>query len=142
MPFLIVEPAAEQDLNDMWESDDPDAEHAVAIIEAALQEAGHDDEFLSRMWRRHETRHKTPTIEADRIVSQWRKGRNLLRLKIWDFPEYGGRLLAWRVVCAYDGRSDCYHVLGIIRRDTDYDQRHPHIQRILGDYDSIGLPTY
>ncbi|GAA0215302.1 hypothetical protein GCM10009125_00420 [Castellaniella daejeonensis] len=142
MHSVIVEPAAEQDLDEMWESKEPDAEDAVALIEAALEEIAYDEEFLSRMWRRREMRHSEPTVEADRIVVQWHRGRNLHRLKIWDFPENGGGLIGWRVVYAYDGRCDSYHILGIIRRDINYDEQHPHFQRIVKDYDALGIPSY
>ncbi|MBV7482497.1 type II toxin-antitoxin system RelE/ParE family toxin [Bordetella sp. BOR01] len=142
MHSLIIEPGAEADLDQLWESGAPQAEDAVALIEAVFDELANDSEFLARMWRRQERRMAEPSIEADRIVSLWRTGRNLLRLKLWDFPEHGGALLPWRVVYAYDARSEAYHVLGVIQRDTNYETHHPHIQRILRDYDALGIPTY
>lgn len=143
MHSLIVEPGAEDDLDELWASADPIAEDAVALIEAALDEIAKDQEFMARMWKRHEMRLADPTMEADRIVTQWNKrGKNLLRLKLWDFPEFGGALIDWRIVYAYDSRSEAYHVLGIIRRDTEYEADHPHMQRIVRDYDALGIPSY
>ncbi|WP_081478026.1 type II toxin-antitoxin system RelE/ParE family toxin [Achromobacter arsenitoxydans] len=144
MSQVIVEPAAEQDLDALWDSNDPAKQDAVALIEATLAEIAADSDFLSRMFRYHQTRVGDPTVEADRLVEFWNDRtapRNLSRLKMWHFPEDGGHLCSYRVVYAYDGRSEAYHVLGVIHRsNTNYDRKHPHIARILRDYDDLGIP--
>ena len=140
---VIVEPAAETDLDNLWASGDAEKRAAVSLIEVSLEEVAHDDGFLDRMYRRHETLVATATIDADRLVAFWNdrtEPRNLSRLKLWHVPEEGGRLCPYRIVYAVDARSDSYHILGIVHRNTDYDRNHPLIARILRDYDDLGIP--
>lgn len=142
MHSLFIEPAAEEDLDELWNSSSSEDQDAADLIAVTLEEIDGDEDFLSRMYRRDVTRGGEPTINADNIVSQWRKGKNLVRLKVWDFPEYGGVLIPWRIICAYDALQETYYVLGIIKRESNYDENNPRVQRILRDYDALGLPTY
>ncbi|WP_198297934.1 hypothetical protein [Bordetella genomosp. 9] len=138
MASLVIERAAEEDLDLMWESGDPIAERAVASIEILLEEIGCDVDFLSRMHSPNVRWLGEPSADTDRIVKLWRDGYNILRLKAWD----QGALIPYRILYAYDPRYDCFHVLGIVHREHCYEIDHPRVKRIIADYHSLGIPTY
>jgi len=140
---LFIEPAAEDDLNELWNSSSAKDKEAADLIAVTLEEIEADKDFLDRMFRRNETRiGSLSTADADQLQKFWWAGKNIHRLKIWDIPKKGGALLPWRVIYAYDSEYSAYYVLGIIRRETNYDEHDAKIQRILNDYDALGLPTY
>jgi len=139
---LYIEPAAEEDLKELLNSGSSRDKKAADLILVTLEEIAGDKDFLSRMYRRGQTRIGSTTSDTDQITRYWRAGKNILRLKFWDFPEEGGALLPWRAIYAYDAQYNAYHVLGIINRDANYDKDDTKFQRILNDYDALGIPTY
>ena len=67
-------------------------------------------------------------------VAQWRKGRDLWRLKMWDLEKKG---LRYRIIHAFIPSKQHYHVLAIAPREFDYDADHPISQRILHAYQAL-----
>lgn len=138
MQCLIIEPSAEEDLDEIWESGLPGAEDVVATIEVLLEEIASDRDFLARMHQPHVRRLDEPSADTDRVIGLWKAGYNILRLKVWD----NGALVPYRVIYAYDPRHDAFHVLAIAPRENCYDDKHPRTQRILRDYYSLGIPAF
>lgn len=135
MAVLIVEPAAESDLEQIWDIN----EDAAATITVLLEELESGVPELDRLFRRGFRRIEDPAFDVDHFIEFWREGFNLLRLKIWD---EGGALVPYRILYAFDPRYDSYHVLAIIDRDFAYDRTHPIVQRVINDYTHLGLPTF
>ena len=136
--IIIVHPSADLDLDLLYESDDDSLVDAAATIEVLLDELSSDNHFLGRMHNCHETWLGEPSADTDRVVSLWRKGYNILRLKVWDC----GELLPYRVIYAFHPALDEFHILGVLHREICYDHNNPKVQRVLNDYHALGIPTY
>lgn len=132
MPELIVEPHAEADLDELFESD-PDT---AAIIDVLLDEIFGNEELIQLLCTDRANRREDPAFDNERFIELWNDGYTIYRLKIWDMD---GALINHRALHAYDGRSDCTHILGILHRDYAYDTAHEKVRRCVGDYESIGI---
>ncbi|MFM2465127.1 hypothetical protein P0D87_15905 [Paraburkholderia sp. RL17-368-BIF-A] len=132
MSQLIVEPNAESDLDELFETD-PDA---AAIIDVLLDEIYGDEELIQLLCANRTARLEDPAFNNERFIELWDAGYTIYRLKIWDMD---GGLLDQRVLHAYDGRSACTHILGILHRDYAYDTAHEKVRRCVEDYDAIGI---
>jgi hypothetical protein len=132
---LVIHDDAELDLDALWEID----EQATADIEVLLEQVQCDQELLDSLTIRDFGSDRSEHIHVDRWVAQQRKGRNLWRFKIWDLEDRG---LQYRIVYALDPRISRYHVLGIVNRDFDYDEKHELTKRILAAYDDLAIPHY
>lgn len=132
MASLIVEPNAEADLDELYELN----EDAAAIITVLLDDIYANDDLIEILCKNRSSRYKDPAFNNERFIELWNDGYTIFRLKIWDFD---GALLDYRVLTAYDGRTDCTHVLGILHRDFAYDTSHPKVRRCISDYDAIGI---
>lgn len=135
MPLFIVETGAERDLDALWDQD----EDAAATIIVLLEELENGAPEVERLFRRGFRRTEDPAFDVDHFEEFWRQGLNLLRLKIWD---EGGALVPYRILYAYDPRYESYHALAIIDRNFAYDSNHPTVQRVIADYEHLGLPTF
>lgn len=131
MPVLLYHDDALADLETLTEDD-------AAMVIVALEEAEADPAFLDKMFRAHTWHQGPPSMNTDRLYSYWNDGLNLLRLKIWDFDD---QLCPYRVIYAYDGRVEHYHILGIMHRSVGYASTDPLFRRIVAAYEALGLPA-
>lgn len=139
MQCLFIEPSAEVDLVELFNSATTDAQISdITALAVLLDEIGADRDFLSRMHKGDVRRFEEPSTHTARVVKFWREGYNVLRLKVWN----QGALIPYRVIYAYDPRSDAFHILGIIHRTHCYDASHPRVKKLLTEYLSLGIPRY
>ena len=66
---LIVHRAADSDLDELYDSEDPTLEDMAAAIEVLLEEISNDPAFLCRMYRPNQLWLGEPSDDTDRIVS-------------------------------------------------------------------------
>jgi mRNA-degrading endonuclease RelE of RelBE toxin-antitoxin system len=132
---IVIHEDAEIDLDALWEID----EDSTADIEALLEQAACDQKLLDNLTARDFGSNRSEEVHVEKWFEQQRKGRNLWRLKIWDLEDRGIR---YRIIYALDPRISRYHVLGVVHRDFNYDERDARTQRILAAYDELGIPNY
>lgn len=132
---IVITPQAKEDLDSLYDID----EDAAAEIETALDEIANDQRLLDRLTVKKFKSLGTPEFDVDRFEELWQQGLNLLRLKFWDWQ---GSVLPYRVLYAYAPQTDIYYVLAVIERNHAYDTTHPIVQRVLRQYDALGLHTY
>jgi hypothetical protein len=132
---IVIHEDAEADLDALWEID----EDSTADIEALLEQAACDQKLLDTLTARDFGSGRSEEFHVEKWFEQQRKGRNLWRLKIWDLEDRGIR---YRIIYALDPRISRYHVLGVVQRDFNYDERDARTQRILAAYDELGIPNY
>jgi len=101
---------------------------------ALLQELEGDPDLLDRLTQHDYGAHRSADFHVSKWQEQWRKGRDLWRLKVWDLEDKG---LRYRIVYAFEPRKQHYHVLAIAPREFDYDANHPISQRILRTYQEL-----
>ncbi len=114
-------------------------ENAAADIVALLEQGKCDQDLLDNLTVRDFGKGKTEDIHVDKWVAQQQKGRNPWRLKIWDLEDRG---VPARIIYALDPRISRYHVLGVVSRDFNYDERDDRTKGILAAYDELGIPDY
>jgi len=132
MPRLIVQPSAEADLDELYEID----EEAAATINVLLDEIYGNEQLIELLCRDRVARREDPAFDNERFIELWNDGYTIYRLKMWDFD---GALIPYRVLHAYDGRTDCTHILAILPREHSYDTAHEKVRRCVGDYDALGF---
>lgn len=135
MVNIIVHPNARIDLDALWDLD----EDTAAEIETALEEIASDSRLADYLCRRKFRNYGEPDYEVDTFEKLQREGLNLYRLKFWD---YQGALLSYRVLYAFYAQRDAYYILAVISREHAYDTEHPLVQRVIADYDRLGIPAY
>lgn len=132
MAGFIVEAAADADLDELFEID----EDAAATVLAVLEEIDANDRLQERLFRHGHRNVANPTFEVKEISSLFKHDYVVFRLKFWD---ENGHVIPYRALYAYDGRTETYHVLGILHREHAYDHSHPKLKRLLADYESLGI---
>jgi mRNA-degrading endonuclease RelE of RelBE toxin-antitoxin system len=132
---ITISDHAKDDLDRLYEVD----EDSAAEIEVALDEIANDRRLLDRLTEKHFKSLDKPEFSVDRFEELWQKGYNLLRLKFWDWQ---GSLVPYRVLYAYDPRSETFHVLAVVKRNHAYNTKHPVVARVVEQYNSLGLHTY
>ena len=132
---LVLHPAAQADLDALWETE----LRSAALVTATLEQVKADERLLESLTILGFGAYESEPFHVDQWVEQQRSGRNLWRLKLWEL-EGEGRL--YRVVYALDPRSSRYTVLGIFTRDFNYDRNDPRTRRVVADYDALGIPAY
>ncbi len=135
MTDLRILPAAERHLDALYEKD----EDAAAEIETALDEIASDQRLFDLLCRRKFRNYDRPSYEVDVFEELYKTGLNMYRLKIWD---YEGALVPYRVLYAYAAQKNVCYVLAVLPRRIAYDTTHPDVQRVVADYEQLGLPTY
>ena len=130
MIALFVHDDAKADLLALRDSDP----QAAGGILALLEQLEGDPDLLDRLTQHDYGAYGPADFHVSKWQSQWQKGRNLWRLKVWDLEEKG---LRYRIVYAFEPRKQHYHVLAIAPREFDYDEKHPISQRILRAYEEL-----
>lgn len=100
---------------------------------ALLEQLEGDPDLLDRLTQHDYGAHNSADFHVSKWQEQWRQGRDLWRLKVWDLEDQG---LRYRIVYAFVPGMQHYHVLAIAPRDFDYDKNHPISQRILRAYEA------
>jgi len=124
---LFVHDDAKDDLLDLRDREP----QAVGRILALLEQLEGDPDLLDRLTQHDYGAYHSADFHVSKWQEQWRKGKNLWRLKVWELDDMG---LRYRIVYAFDPRKHNYHILGIAPRAFDYDPSHPISQRILRAY--------
>lgn len=105
---------------------------AWATVVAILQEIEGSQDLLDRL-----TQNGFSDARLDVKLwstQQYRHGRNLWRLRLFDLDELG---FAYRVVYAFAPLKHTYHVLAVAPRSFDYQPSHDLTKRILAAYDNL-----
>lgn len=107
---------------------------AAAKIVALLEELKGNPDLLDRLTQHDYGAYHTADFHVSKWEAQWRRGRDLWRLKVWVLEDQG---LRYRIVYAFIPQKRHYHILAIAPREFDYDANHPISQRILRAYESL-----
>lgn len=107
---------------------------AAARIVALLEELQANPDRLDRLTQHDYGAYHLADFHVSKWQAQWRQGRDLWRLKVWDLEDQG---LRYRVVYAFIPQKQHYHILAIASREFDYDANHPTSQRILRAYNAL-----
>jgi hypothetical protein len=107
---------------------------AAGRILALLAQLEADPDLLDRLTQHDYGAYRSADFHVSKWQAQWRQGRDLWRLKVWDLEDKG---LRYRIVYAFEPRKQHYHVLAIAPREFDYDASHPISQRILRAYQEL-----
>lgn len=135
MAVLIIDPAAEDELDRLYESD----EDAAALIDALLEQLGDDEGTLGEIFRPGHFFRYRPPFEVKRFEEAQRRGKNILTMRVRD---EAGTLLPYRVLFAHHAQIDSYYVLSVASREDAYDPSKPGFLDLLVRYDEHGIPTY
>ena len=130
MIALFVHDDAKADLLALRDSEP----QAAGRILALLEQLEGDPDLLDRLTQHDYGAYGSADFHVSKWQEQWRKGRDLWRFKVWDLEEKG---LHYRIVYAFEPRKQHYHVLAIVPREFDYDEKHPISQRILRAYEEL-----
>lgn len=125
---LFVHIDAEDDLERLWVR----APDAAARIAAILEELAGNQDLLDRLTQHDFGSYHTADFQVSKWSEQWKNGKNLWRLKVWDLEDQG---LQYRVVYAFLPSKSQYHVLGIVPRSFNYESGNELTQRILRAYE-------
>jgi hypothetical protein len=107
---------------------------AAGRILALLEQLEGDADLLDRLTQHDFGAYHSEDFHVSKWQDQWRKGRDLWRLKVWDLEDKG---LRYRIVYAFQPRKHHYHILAIAPREFDYDENHPISRRILKTYQEL-----
>lgn len=124
---LFIHEDADADLERLWAMD-PDAAARIGVL---LEEIRDDQELLDRLTQHDFGAPPAAPFHVSKWHEQWRRGRDLWRLKLWDLDDLQ---LRYRVIYAYVPGRRHYHVLAIAHRSqVNYDDpQDPLTRRILG----------
>jgi len=132
---LKIHEDAAADIETLW-SVEP---RAAAAIVALLEQAEIDQRTLESFTIKDYGAGRTEKFHVDWWWTQYKTGRNLWRVKIWNLES---RRLNYRIIYALDPRQTRYYVLGILPREFDYDATNERSRRLLAAYDELGIPNY
>jgi hypothetical protein len=128
---LFVHDNAKADLKRLLKSEPK----AAGRILALLEQLEADPDLLDRLTQHDYGAYGRADFHVSKWQEQWRKGRDLWRLKVWDLEDKG---LRYRIVYAFIPGRKRYHVLAIVpRRGFNYEERDPVTQRIIRDYQDL-----
>lgn len=127
---LYVHEDAEADLEQLWVTEPT----AAARITALIEELEGNTDLLDRLTQHDFGAYRREDFHVSKWIEQWRKGKDLWRLKIWDLENKG---LRYRVVYAFMSRQQDYCVLGILPREFNYDPNHDLTRRIIAAYEDL-----
>jgi hypothetical protein len=130
---ISVHPDAERDLDALYETD----EDGAAMIAAFLQEAAASQSMLDCFTVKGYRSYTAPEFDIKRWEALW-KNYGLWRLRLFDVP---GVAASSRIIYAFHPVRRCYHVLGIVPREFNYEPSHSLSRRIVFAYKELDLPA-
>ena len=108
---------------------------AAGRILALLEQLECDPDLLDRLTQHGYGAYGLADFHVSKWQEQWRNGKDLWRLKVWDLEKKG---IQYRIVYAFIPGKEQYHILAITpRRNFNYDDREPISQRILRAYEDL-----
>lgn len=130
---IVIHSDAESDLELIWDEN----EEAASDIVVFLEEAKQNQTTLDNLTRNN----YASEGENPYSISEWagakKKRLNLWRLKLlW----LKGAAAKYRIIYAFNPTEMRYYVLGILKREFNYDLEHPLSKRIISAYDDLELP--
>ncbi len=129
---LIVHDDAKADIDGLWRR----APKVAAMVIAFLQQVKTDQDLLDRFTQRH---YVDDRVDIDHFEEQWRKRRNLWRLKIIPLEELGYR---YRIIYAFSPIEKRYFILGVFHRDFNYIAEDERTKRVVAAYGQLNIPEY
>lgn len=130
MIALFIHDDAKADLLSL-RNDDP---KAAGRIIALLEQLEGDPDLLDRLTQHDYGAYGSADFHVSKWQKQYRKGRDLWRLKVWDLENAGIR---HRVIYAFESKTHYYHVLAIAPREFNYDDDHIISRRIIRTYEEL-----
>ena len=133
---IILTPGMQEDLRGLLRDDQ---EHG-GLINALVRELNNGSASSERM-DEHLALIEGTTLSFDvREIKAFRSSRpplNLWGIKVFsaDIPR-----IPYRIIYAPQHQQRCYYLLGIMKREIDYDPRHPFFARVATEYDEAGIP--
>lgn len=131
---LVVHDDAIIDLDEIYESD-PDS---AADIEVFLDEVKQNHYWLESLSVHGFINYEPEVWDTDEWLELKRRKMNIRRIKFL----YLDGVSNYRIIYAFDPSCMRYYVLGVLKRDFDYDVSHPKSQRIISTYENLGIPYY
>ncbi len=107
---------------------------AAGRIMALLEQLQGDLDLMDRLTQHDYGAYESEDFHVSKWQEQYRKGRDLWRLKVWDLENTGTR---FRVIYAFEPRTHHYHVLAIAPREFNYDKNHLISRRIIRAYEEL-----
>lgn len=135
MASVVILPAAESDLDGLYEID----EDSAAEIETALDEIANDPRLAENLCRSGFFNLSCPHYDVSRVAVYAEERMNVLRLKFWDFE---GALVPYRALYAYHPQKDTYYVLAVAERNLAYERDTELAKRIDNDFSKLDIPPY
>ena len=127
---LFVHDDAEDDLNALWDQ----APETAARITVLLEELEGNQDLLDRLTQHDFGAYGSRDFHVSKWIEQWRKGKDLWRLKVWELEKTGVR---YRIVYAFVPGKGQDPVLGIVTREFNYEADHELSRRILTAYENL-----
>ncbi|MGQ7957655.1 type II toxin-antitoxin system RelE family toxin [Pseudomonas sp. SP16.1] len=137
---LEIHEHAKQDILGLLESEPVAAYRILALLE----ELEGDQDKLDRLTQQgYGGSPSKPVKGATFNVKYWVEARNgglnLWRLRDFDLSNQG---LEYRIIYAFFPNESAYFVLGIAKREFNYDQSHMFTQRIYRDYRALEVELW
>jgi hypothetical protein len=108
---------------------------AAGRIVALLQELESNPDLQERLTEHDFGARGRDQFHVSKWQAQWRAGKDLWRLKLWDLEQNG---LPYRIVYAFVPIRRHHHILAVVPRSSfNYDDRDPVTQRILRAYEGL-----
>jgi hypothetical protein len=127
---LLIHDDAREELEELWRT----VPRVAARITALLQEIQGSQELLDALTVHDFGAQGLQSFHVSKISKFWYSGLDIWRFKVWDLEE---QRLKFRVVYAYEAKSQRYYVLGILPRAIAYDTNDPRVKRILKAYEDL-----
>lgn len=129
VPSIHIHEDADGDLNRLYEADATAAGQIVALLE----ELDGNFDLLDRLTQHNFGIPSRSRFHVSRWQGQWNSGRNLWRLKMWEEPAKGHR-----IVYAFEPSTQRHVVLAIVpRREFNYEPDEVIAERIFRAYDAL-----
>lgn len=111
----------------------------AALFDALFDELVNNKEVLDVLCRPAYHHLFQPPFEIKLFAEMWRRGYNVLTLRVFDKR---GALLPRRALIGYHAQIDIYYPLAFPERDIAYDTTNPGHTVVLHRYAKAGIPVY
>lgn len=137
---LIIEKDAASDLRGLISEGGQSKADALKVL-AFLEELKVNHLWLNELLTR---KFANEQFDVDKFVHFWNQGLDIWRLKVSEFVHVRNRSfpLPLRIIYCYDMQSSAFRILGVFKREFDYDPNHEQTKRICRIYLDLGLPKH
>lgn len=126
---------AEDELDDLWNSD----ESAAATFEALLETLWEDTDLLEYLCVPNLHYTTAPPFEVKRYEEMQRRGYNIFTVKV---QTDDGRWPPYRALIGFNAQTSTYYVLAVAHREISYERNDPLFTDVIQRYERAGIPTY